>query len=730
MRKNESKANNVSGSAKAETKTTLQKQGIVICVLAAVVALFLIFYFAILPNIQQQTAKVTYTYPGEYYEESSKTLYMITPVSRSAMKKIEIKNELGTYVLNEKGSGSGKTFSLDDAAETVLDEYAVSGVVVAVGQPITAPADSKTYRASETATADDLKKFGLDEASDPNWFRVTKTDGTSYRIFFGDKLPAGSGCYAYVEGEDRMRTVTNEDGTESKYYIVYVLDSTTYKTLLYGKTGLVNTLVGDYLGNGVYYTQKFEIYRYDEEENKRKPVINIIENANPSGSGVDQFSLVYPGGYRLNGDVLTQQVLPTLVAFEAEMVMELGDEIYQKEVYEKYGLDLDRDRLGAGTDTNHLKFYIKSLDSNGKDTEITLYISKLQLLSDGTSCYYAYIPSQHEIVKLSSTTFKWLSWDFGEYVDLRMFFEYIGSLDYFSILSADRTLDARFTLTGNPFNHHVAVTDSTGKTVLVDPETGKEIVFDVEWEPGVVNPTFKGNFENFRALYYVLITRMLDGSEEPRKVDDGAKSVLSVVVQSIPRDRNSQYYLYDDDGEYLLDDNGRAQAVTYEGGYVLVKNLKGKTKDGFELTYNEAYYDEKTGKFFLKSKDSADGNIKPRSYKIVDGKMQPIYLTLTDTTAEYTLTTYEYEFYDLFDKVTGEDGTVTEKLNQTYMLVVPTTKTSVWRIEADGTKTLVSQEVSENDNLGFYIRKASVDKLVSDTGKALAGIEIDEWGVN
>ena len=91
---------------------------------------------------------------------------------------------------------------------------------------------------------------------------------------------------------------------------------------------------------------------------------------------------------------------------------------------------------------------------------------------------------------------------------------------------------------------------------------------------------------------------------------------------------------------------------------------------------------------------------------------------------------YEYKFYDLYDEFTDESGNVTKKLNQTYMLVVPTTTTSVWRIETDGTKTLVSEEVSENDGKGFYIRTASVDKLVSDTGKALAGIEIDEWGVN
>ncbi len=704
---------------KAETKTTLQKQGIFICVIATLIALFLIFYFAILPNIQKQVAKVTYTYEGEYYEESSGVLYMITPITRASMKKIEVKNEHGIYVLNENGTGSGKTFTLEDAAETVLDEYSVSGVVVSVGQPITAPADSKTYRASETATDADLKKFGLDEASDPNWFRVTQTDGSSYRIFFGDKLPAGSGCYAYVEG--RTRTVTNEDGTESKYYIVYVLDSTTYKTLLYGKTGLVSTTVGTYLGTGAYYTSKFELYRYEEGE--RNTVINIIENPNPSGSGTDQFNLVYPGGYKLDSEVLSNTVLPSLVSIEATEVMELGDDVYKKEIYEKYGLDLDRERLADGTDTNYTKFYLKALDSNGKDAEITLYMSKLQLLSDGTSCYYAYSPAQHEIVKLDADTFEWFDWDFGEYVDLRMFFEYIGSLDYFSILSADKSTDVRFTLTGNPFNHHVDVTDSTGTTPIVKPETGENIVFDVEWTTDITGTEFSGSFENFRSLYYVLITRMLDGSEEPVKVADDAVPALTVVAQSIQRDRNSQFYLYDDDGDRILDDNGKSQAVTYQGGYVAVKNLKGKTKDGFELTYENAFYDEKTGKYFVKFTDSADGNEKPRSYKITDDNiMQPVYLNLTDITAEYTLTTYDYKFYDLYD----EGGAV----NQTYMLVVPTTTTSVWRIEADNTKTLVSSEVSENDNLGFYIRAASVDKLVSDAGKAIAGIEIDEWGVN
>jgi hypothetical protein len=213
-------------------------------------------------------------------------------------------------------------------------------------------------------------------------------------------------------------------------------------------------------------------------------------------------------------------------------------------------------------------------------------------------------------------------------------------------------------------------------------------------------------------------------------VEEGTESVLSVTVQSISRDRNLQYYLYDDNGNYLRDENGKAQVVTYQGGYVAVKNLKGKTNDGYTVTYKEAFYDPEAGKYFVKVTDTADGNDKPRSFKIVDGIVVPTYLSLTDITAEYTVVNYDYKFYDLYDEVTDASGNVTKKLNQTYKLIVPTTTTSVYRIEADGSETLVSEEVSENDNMGFYIRSATVDKLVSDTGKALAGIEIDAWGVN
>ena len=715
------------GKIKAGTKTTLQKQVIAVMVITVLLIAGLVFYYAVLPNLQQEQVGIGELYPGEATDASGTTLYMVSPLTRKDIEKIEVKNEYGLYVLNAVGKGAGKNFELEDAPGVKLDDYALSGVVIAAAQPITAPADSKHYRAHESATERDLIRYGLDEASTPDWFRVTRTDGTSYKIILGNKLATSNNCYAYIDDPDRMVDVTLEDGTVEKRYIVYVLDSTSYQTLLFPKTALVTTIVGEYLGNGAYYAKNFDVYRYENGE--RKLAISIKETDSAT-TGLTQFDMVYPGGYSVDEDVFTQEVLPTMVNFTGSSVVALGNDVYDSSVLEKYGLDLNKERLEAGTDAND-KIYFKALNSEGKEVEITIYVSNLRVEEDGSTCYYVYVPSQQKIVMMSSETFKWFSWSFGEYVDLRMFVEYIGSLDYFSVLAADNYFssnktDYRFRLTGNPFNHKVYVTTADGKTPHLNKD-GNPFIYQVEYDKGVVKPTFKGEFERFRDLYYVLITRMLDSTEAPQKVEDDAECRLTVVAQSIQRDRNYQYYRYDTTGEYALDSKGNRISATYEGGYVIVQNLKYTNILGTEITVDLAYYDEATDRFFVKAKDSIDGQEKPKNYSYTDdNKIVPSFIKETDATAEYTTVTYEYKFYDLISKNpdTGE-----EYVNQTYMLVVPTTTTTRWRIEADGTRTKISEEISENGNMGSYIRRVSVEKLVSDTHKALNGIDIDEWAV-
>ncbi|MBE6655141.1 MAG: hypothetical protein E7608_06770 [Ruminococcaceae bacterium] len=728
MRKNIKKAEtqeNAAGGVAVKTgKTTLQKQYIFIIIGLAIALLFAVFYFFIYPMIQTQTAEVTYTYDGEYYDGS--TLYIVGPHKRAEMTKIEVKNQNGSYVLNGKGSAAGRTFTLEGGEGVKLDEYALAGVVVSAGQPVAIAADSKNYRADEYATKEDLAKYGLDEASDPAWFRVTLEDGTAYRIFIGDALPTGKSHYAYLEDETRRNVVTNEDGTTSSYYIVYVLDTTSSATLLYDKTGLVSPVVGDYIGNGVSYLSNFEIYR--EINGERKLIIKIGANENTETATSAAYAIEYPRGYLINDMDFESVVLTALTYIEAKAVVALGDEVYDPAVYEQYGLDLDPERIEAGTDENYIKFSFACRNNNGEPYSNTLYISEKKLLPDGTECYYMYVPEQYEIVMMDAAAFDFVSWPVTGYTSDRLFFEAIGSLDYFSILSADKKTDVRFTLTGNSFTYHVDVENALGTTTIKDG-AGKDLVFDVEYEKTKFDTNFTGPFEEFRNLYYVLITRMIDTSEDVREIPEEQEPVLRIEAQTIMRDRNSQYYKYKGDTKVI--ENGSYVTVQYIGGHVVVKNLTGTSANGKTLTYDKAYYNEQTGKYFVKEKDTADGETKPRAYTYNDNnEVVPTYLSLTNATAEYSVTTYEYDFYDMYEERVDANGNVTKTINQTYMLVVPNSVTRTYRIEADGSRTLLSEDKVEAEKMGSCIRRASVEKLISDTAKLLAGEPIDKWAVD
>lgn len=132
----------------------------------------------------------------------------------------------------------------------------------------------------------------------------------------------------------------------------------------------------------------------------------------------------------------------------------------------------------------------------------------------------------------------------------------------------------------------------------------------------------------------------------------------------------------------------------------------------------------------MKAEDTADGEMKPRNYKYEDGKLVPVFLNISNTTSEYTVSKYGYEIYNMYNEVKNADGTVTKTLSQAYMMVVPTVTESVYRIEADGTRTLISSVTSENDGFASVIRKTSIEKLFSDTAKVLAGQSIDRTAID
>ena len=242
---------------------------------------------------------------------------------------------------------------------------------------------------------------------------------------------------------------------------------------------------------------------------------------------------------------------------------------------------------------------------------------------------------------------------------------------------------------------------------------------------------FEGEFENFRKLFYVLITREFaidtDGGGET-----SAEPTRVIGIKTTERDTNETYYRYDKYGERIVE-NGKYVTALYDGGFIRCRNVKLTTTglSGSEtvLTYDTAYYDEEAGKFFLKEEDHADSNYKPKNYKIDENGHVSSWTYLSGKIeAEYTETLYTFKCYDVLYDYTDADGKTTKRVNQTYCCVVPEVTTYTYKIKADGTRELIDQVTETSD--GLYMRISQIDKLFSDSQKVVDGIEVDRFGAN
>ena len=92
-------------------------------------------------------------------------------------------------------------------------------------------------------------------------------------------------------------------------------------------------------------------------------------------------------------------------------------------------------------------------------------------------------------------------------------------------------------------------------------------------------------------------------------------------------------------------------------------------------------------------------------------------------------TFYTYNIYDIYNTVKDANGNEVKQINQTFKLSVPSSYTKMYRIEADGTRTLIG-ETSSEASTGMLIRTQILEKLFTDSEKLLSGIEIDRDAVN
>lgn len=716
-------------------KTTLQKQaraGIIILCLALIGAI--VYFVAIAPALNEKENYVPKLYEGEECTDG-KTIMILPQRTRSSVASIEVKNEHDHYKLIAKDPGNSNTeFYIEGEEDMTLNATNLSSLVMHSLTLVTnSPKLGTQDRVNEYAKDEDLASYGLDEASDPSYFIVSLTDGTSYKVIIGSSSPTNDGYYCMLDG--RRNVVKNEETRETEeYHIIYSL--TTYVSAdLVGNSSasLITTVVAPNLSSAAYEPSNFMLERRSQSGGYSTVIkLHTYLDTDPASVANQVYALDVPRGYIVNEETLTNAVLYNFEYFSAQEVLAYGKSVFDPQVYEKYGLDLDPERLESGTENCYARV---TLEVPGKDgsTEYKFYFGDVYYDESGNGYRYAYSPYSKTIFTVSDSDFTFLSWISVRFISASMFYDYITSLDYLELV--DESRDIRYALSGNYMNYHVDVTKASDPSVKIMRD-GEPLTFDVETQKIVTGnytqTKFLGEFENFRKLFYVLITREYALDVENVTGEIAAEPSRNICIKTTERDQNQSYYRYDKYGDRLVE-NGKYVTAIYDGGYVKCTNVVLKTTglsgDEKTFTYDIAYYDESNGKFFLKEEDRADSNLKPKNYKIDENGHLSSWTYLNGSvSAEYIEKKYSYDIYDVIYESQNADGTVSKRVNQTYSFVVPTITEYKYRINEDGTRELISEKTNVSD--GLYMRISQIDKLFNDSDKLYNKIEIDKFGAN
>ena len=623
------------------------------------------------------------------------------------------------------------SFVLEGNEDIEIDDYAVSGLIVASTVVPTIAPSSREYRISEHAKYDELKQYGLDDESSPASVEVVLTGGESYKFFVGDRTPSGGGFYARVDGR-------SNDGD----YIVYVITYNTGATFFLSKTNLVDTLVIPYIGQEIEKTSDLAFYRIGDDGVRSLVFRAGLSAESMLGTDTTSYSLIYPAAYDLDEEAYYSNVLSSLVMVSASSVVGFGEEIHTPEFYEKYSLDLDPERLAADTDKNYVKLVFATKSEPTDEDYYKIYFSPLQTDSTGVTFYYVYSPSFDMVFKLSSEGFEFVDWTLSKFIKGTLYFNYINCTDWFELISDRKKTAIRYAITGAERTFRAVATEpgDNGDVLKRTDSEGNVVdaVFDLKYVikslGTYLTPDYYGDFENFRSLFYILITRMLSIEEDARGKIIADEPSYFINIADTPCDQPISYYRYDENGNrvYYTDENGnqRVAQVRYCGGNIICSNVVNTLSDGKQLKYDIAYYDEAAGRFFTKVRSTNDGNLKPANYSYdKDNNLIVSRYLPQNTTGEYTQTVYSHEFYDIYNIYTDANGKETKQVNQTYKYGVTTVSKRNYRIEADGSRTLLS-ETSETADQGFLIRTQMIDKLFSASNQLLAGETIDREAIN
>ncbi len=389
------------------------------------VVMILVYALVIAPllKVDKPETEPPQLLPGEVLGASNRIL-MFEHVERAAMKSIEVHNDKGSYTFYLADDGQFYIKGMEGAPYN-LELFA--SLVVSAGNTLTL--------SRITTDCENLSDYGLSEADQPAWYVITKTDGTTHKVYIGDRTVSHSGFYVRYEGRNA----------------VYILDSTIESTLLAGVYSLVTPVLALPLTQETYYTaDDFFMLR----DNQLIVSIDYVpEQENPTEGGLGEWKMQKPAPYVVNSSSYST-VLETLTQFYGSETVEFGSAFTDQFFKDHYE---DGEGGDAEFSEDVEKYYAHLKDTYAIDVKAPDYL--ISYRSGDVTSYvifskpdlsgnmYAYSSLYDLVAKINIATVPFLEWDVIQFIDRPIFTQMIGTVSKIEVESEE--LNCTFFLEGD-----------------------------------------------------------------------------------------------------------------------------------------------------------------------------------------------------------------------------------------------------------------------------------------
>ncbi|MBE6537981.1 MAG: DUF4340 domain-containing protein [Ruminococcaceae bacterium] len=483
----------------------LKKQTVIIAVLAVLIVILTVGYFAVVKPITEAEETTAVTEPvetdeGEHVAMGIDKILVYEYIESKNIQSVTVNNAHGRYHVYKDSKGIDQIEGFEGIA---FDEESMSALMTSIGYA------SAMYKLDDP---NELSEYGLvpvtladGTVKRPATAEMVTKDGRRYSIVVGDKIVTGSGYYFLYEGRPD---------------VVYVVDKTIEETVLSPVETLIKPMIITPMTQNDYFLVHDYVLAKGEDTIVHVDYIEAEERENTEFI-TTTFRMLYP-----------KDLTPSATAVSSAMY-KLFEASTEDDKLEVVHLGVNNESLAKYNLTNNCY----SLYYKHGENENFLLISPRN--PDGT--YYIASSLFQQIVKGSSETFDFVTWSLFDWVEAPFFQMKIGFVTDISVESGD--FSVTFDLEGE----------------------GQELVVT---ERGTGNKPDVTNFRQFyKTLLYACYEGecglMREEMETYRSMDDSRAQLVLTIHTESGRELKYRFFRYSERRSYI-ELNGEGEFYTLQ----------------------------------------------------------------------------------------------------------------------------------------------------------------------